>query len=505
MTNRITGIATGLDVETLVKNSMKTYNVKVDTEKQKKDVLLIKQKLYRDVIKDGQALYNKYFDIAKTDSLLLSKNYGTTKFTSGDPTMVTATALGGAIKDNYSVNVTRLASSANTLLSDSDLVALAARVDPANKDISITNGATTVTITAAELALGTDNKSKATIINDKLATIGMKATYSDFTKGITIETNVMGSLNKFSMKLGDDAPIEYSGTDLEATVTNSKGTVNYGDAIGNEISSKNSVLLDGVQFNMTKVTGAAVNLTASTDVTDVKTKIVNFVNDYNKFIEKLNTLTIDKHDRSYSPLSDDQKKDMSEDEIKLWNEKVEKGQLSRDNDLSRINNNLKRTMGNSVIGSTTTLEKIGISPIADYTTKNGMFTIDEDKLTKALEADPNAVMTLFTKSEPTDPALTSQEKTSQTGIMYRLKSILNDELVSSTKSALIKRAGYQGTTSFTQSTLSKQITAYESKIKTLQSGLTAKEQALYTKYSKLEVAMNKYNSQQSYLTSQLGS
>ena len=63
MTTRITGLASGYDIDSLIQSTMKTYQAKVDAKRQQKEVLEIKQKLYRDVIKEGKELYNKYFDL----------------------------------------------------------------------------------------------------------------------------------------------------------------------------------------------------------------------------------------------------------------------------------------------------------------------------------------------------------------------------------------------------------------------------------------------------------
>ena len=42
---RITGLATGLDMDQIVKDSMKPYRIKIDRKGQDKEILEIKQKL----------------------------------------------------------------------------------------------------------------------------------------------------------------------------------------------------------------------------------------------------------------------------------------------------------------------------------------------------------------------------------------------------------------------------------------------------------------------------
>ena len=145
---RITELATGLDIDSLVKAEMQPYNIKVDTTKQARDTLQIQQTMYRDVIQSGQDLYNNYFDITKSDSLLSSKNYATTKFTGSDSN-VTATAIEGAVSDTYKVTVDTLATTASAQLTSS-------------KFSSLTTGITigSVTISKADLDAATTLQEK---------------------------------------------------------------------------------------------------------------------------------------------------------------------------------------------------------------------------------------------------------------------------------------------------------------------------------------------------------
>ncbi|PRR82840.1 flagellar filament capping protein FliD [Clostridium vincentii] len=498
MTTRITGLATGLDVDAIVKSSMLKYTMKVDTAKQKQEVLEIKQKLYRDVITSGKDFYNKYFDIAKGDSLLNTKSYSSVSFESTDASVATATGTSSAVKDNYEVTVSSLASAAKKSFSAAEL--------SGDQPIMVTYNGKTVTIPTADMT-GKTEPERAKVINTALSTIGLKASTSDFTAGILIESATTGALigtaeNSFTGTIGGVAFSKSDvGTNLQAAVTSSKGTVTY-DGTGEPVSASNTITLDGVQFSLNAV--GTTTVSGKIDVTETKDKLVNFVNDYNTYIEKLNTLVMDTHDRSYTPLTTEQKEAMSEDEITLWNAKVEKGQLTRDSDLSRIVNSLKSSMASSVSGISSILEKIGITPVEDYQTpKNGTFTIDDSKLTTALEANPQEIMKLFIQVPESD-TLSDSEKFSQTGILYRMKDILNNEFVSSTNSPLINKAGIMGTASFTQSSLSKSISDYKSKITEMETALATREQAFYSKYAKLEVLMNNFNTQQSSLASMLG-
>ena len=552
---RITGLATGLDVDTLVKETMQAYQTKIDTVDQQKKVVELQQEMYREVITDCRNFYNDYFDISKSNSILLQKNWSATTFESSS-SAVTVTGGAGAEAANYSVKVESIAKAASFKLESSNA-----------------NG--TVYINNVKVELGNDRSDaeKVKIINEALKGKGVTAKYSEFEKGIILTTDKLGSdetisfttqapkemqekndyfkdlikdfednknvtitngRKEFTFKIdvtqvtvdctdgiseekikeamkkngmdiveeksggfkitypADSKAVKANGSDCKATITKDGKTYEV------EGNKTNNITLDGVTFKFNNVTKEDAQITGKADVTKVKENIVKFVNDYNKLMEKLNTLITEKRDKSYMPLTDAQKKELSESEIELWEKKVKEGQLSRDSDLTRIRNAMKSTMSSLVGGTSSSLKSIGITPVADYNgTKNGTFTIDEDKLTSALENNMEDVMKLFV-STGTD------KNESDKGLLQKLKSVFDTE-TQTNKGSLIKKAGMVGSSTASNNTLSKQITKYEEKISRMQTIFSSKQQALYTKYSRLETLMNNLNSQSNYLTSMLSS
>lgn len=684
---RITGLATGLDMDEVIKESMRPYRVKIQQQQQQKEIVEIKQKLYRDVLKDSREFYNKYFDVSKSDSIVLSKNWSTIKFESSDSNVVSVSANSEAVNKNFTITGSSATATKATLtegIGEGDKIVVDGkeftlsgstdreRVSNLNKELE--KAGIKVCVSYTDFAGSVDGENKkglifeSTVLGEKGSFTlggsvhsvnieevkGSNATEAKFT-GITIKNirdskeikigdkviglnldsskeytkdELVSELNKkleeekidFRAKVDEDNNVTLVSTKsgeltdlptLEITLENNsivngafengnnatksitslnlseiEGKVLFIDGKKVEFSLKDSILdldalnksleeknlnvsaeikdgklslisktsgesksldisvieepaegftpiiqgkdaniiikdskggvythkgdsnvvtLDGVTFKFDgEIPADGIKITSKKDSTKTKEMVVNFFNDYNKLMEKLNTLTMEKRDRSYSPLTDEQKKEMSESEIKLWNERVEKGQLSRDSDLSRIINSLKNAMTTMVDGIDINLEDIGVKPVSDYGgVKNGTFTIDENKLTAALEEDPNKVMRLFTATPTDSKNLTSAEKNSKSGIAQRLKSILYDETMT-VSARLLKKAGYEGTTTVTNNELTKSIEKYERKVKDMEKAFSKKEQALYSKYATLETMMNQLNSQQSYLLSQLG-
>lgn len=512
---RITGLASGLDMDQVVKDSMKPYRMRVDETKQKKDIIEMKQQLYRDVLKDSQEFYNKHFDVLKPDSLLSSKNWGTTSFSSSNESVVSVSGEAGAIQGNYSVTVDQIASKATAVYKMEDMKNTKSfELNFGDKKVTINN------ITDAELE---DPSKLVSRINKELVKekVDIEVKYSEFSSGLVFESKVTGEetgspavKNQIKITATDktDNVLQFTdskgnkvselngiGKDAIVSITNSRGEVQT------YTGSKNSVTFDGITFSFNDITHkpnadgtvgihTPIKISGKQDVTSTKDKIVAFVDDYNKIMEKLNDQILKKPNKTYQPLTQEQKDEMSEDEIKLWNQKVKEGQLYRDSDLTRIANGMKGIMS-SMMG---TLEKFGIEPVQDFSgSKNGTLKIDPTKLEEGLKNNSKELMDAFIGKK--DSSITG----SQDGIMHRMKDFLYNETITIT-SPLIKKVGLDNSSTSGNNELSKSIEKYNKKIADLEKDFARREQALYSKYARLEVQMNNFNSQQSYLAQQLG-
>jgi flagellar hook-associated protein 2 len=115
---RITGMASGLDVESMVKQLMTAEKTKVDKLSQNRQIVQWKQDLYRDLIGEINTFKSTYFDVLKPDNYMLSsKNYSsfdisTTSSTGGATTALAAIAGSGAVAGLYKIRVDSLAQKA---------------------------------------------------------------------------------------------------------------------------------------------------------------------------------------------------------------------------------------------------------------------------------------------------------------------------------------------------------------------------------------------------------
>lgn len=334
-------------------------------------------------------------------------------------------------------------------------------------------------------------------------------TNSSNTNGQTITNSTINSLlgdNIKSIDNNSDGSSVYTLTsgskititgDSVTSITKSDGTTNLDKTKSESVSFKSSdgstITIDSTG-KLTTSANSSVKLTGATDVTSLKDTIVKFVDDYNTLLSSMNTKLFETRDKDYMPLTDEQKAAMTDSQVTAWEKKAQTGLLRKDSDLERIVSEMKSAMSTVISGSGLSLEKIGISPVKDYTSKNGMLTVDEDKLTKALGNNAGDVKDLFMRaSTTTDPG----------GAMTQLKSVLNDEFKKST-SSLSKKAGLVGSSTESDNTLTNNIYKKKTLISELNSKLSDKENALYKKYSNLETAMENLNAQKSSLSSMLG-
>ncbi|QAA31648.1 flagellar filament capping protein FliD [Clostridium manihotivorum] len=168
---RLTGLATGMDTDGLVKQAMSADQTKIDQAKQDIQYVQWQQEAYVDFINTLKD-FGKNFDILQSDNMMSSTNFTGTVATStlasgvAADNYLTATTLPGAIKGTYQVKVDQLAEGAKD---QTDLGSLGFNL-PSNltnlngKDISFKIGTSTYKIT-----LDTNYSSSSTandVVND---------------------------------------------------------------------------------------------------------------------------------------------------------------------------------------------------------------------------------------------------------------------------------------------------------------------------------------------------
>ena len=223
-----------------------------------------------------------------------------------------------------------------------------------------------------------------------------------------------------------------------------------------------------------------------------------FVEEYNKMMDKLNDKFNEKQYSDYGVLTKSQENAMTQDQITKWNEKAKSGLLYHDRTLNKIRSDMREalyTPVESVDSSYNTMMSIGI----ESSTDQGHLVLNEDKLKKALAADPDCVYQIFassgnvtTKNADGSTKLTTDYD--KEGVVNRLYDKLNSDLKD--------MKSYSGTSSTTSdgSSLGVLISDLQTKMKNFQTQMDAYEKLLYKKYDAMESTIAQLSAQFNYIS-----
>jgi flagellar hook-associated protein 2 len=352
---------------------------------------------------------------------------------------------------------------------------------------------------------------------------GVKMAYSSLTDSFSLTSNTTGAQSAISFEdsTGSLMSTLFGGGSLTAGTDavvklSTNGSTDEADMI-TLTRSTNTISVDGTQITLLgKASGDAeegVNINLSYDTDAIATKITDFVTDYNALLKTLTDKLSEDVYKDYTPLTDDEKDELTDSEIELWEEKAKSGLLKGDSTLSSIVSELRTSM-NSVVqsltgdGNSSLLSAMGITT-GTYSEK-GQIHINTEELKKALENDAEKVLGAFTqKSDVSYSAYATTEQKSErfreSGVLWRISDVLANNLATvGKKGTLITLVGSPNSTNNANSEYSKRITSMEDKIETMKDKLVDEEDRYWERFTAMESALSKLQSQNSWLTSMLG-
>lgn len=601
---RLTGLATGIDTESMIKELMKAERTKVDKVKQQKQLLQWKQELYTSINKDFANLIlnvRKEFGLnvstttGSIDSKSLSSLTWVKKATSSNENAVKASTTSQAVNGTHEITVHRLADGVKAASSTAitkeievdgkkvkDNSNLASQFGLNATDIiefSITTGSgKTVNFvfgskvqnggaeggntTLPKGTVGIIDKSLDQIsLNDVVKVInsattangeklGVQASYDSgidrffiqtigtgkdvqlkidaeitgdeksagakFIEGLNLNVTsykangeIENDLNLKKLKIG----YEYTGVDAEITFNGAEKIT----------KSSNQFTINGINLDLRQANpNEKITIKVDTDVDAVYDKIKSFVDKYNELVDKIGKLLTEKKYSDYSPLTDEQKEEMTEKQIELWEEKAKSGLLRNDTILSSIMQNIRGSLydevdalKNSPINS---LYQLGIET-EKYSvgTVGGKLEINEEKLRQMITQDVDVVLkVLFSEAETeiVDGKTVPIKKSG--GVITRIFNYMIDGM-----GEILAKAGPGDDASLYRnintrlmidfvtkyssiSMLDKDITDINKRINDLNTLLNAKEDKYYRQFSSMETLIQKLNNQGNWLSQQLG-
>lgn len=262
-------------------------------------------------------------------------------------------------------------------------------------------------------------------------------------------------------------------------------------------NSTNSFEINGLTITALSETkaGEDVTITTEDDTDGIYDMIKNFFKEYNSIINEVDKLYNADSASGYEPLTDDEKEALSDSEVEKYEKKIKDALLRRDSNLSSIRTKFTSTMsaGVEVNGKRMYLNDFGIDTLGYFTAadnEKNAYHIDgdpddentsgnADKLKSLISSDPDTVVSFF--------------------------SSLSRELYSTMDSLSSAVDGYRTYGSFYDDKKMKSDYAdYTTKIADMEEKVNDYEDKWYKKFSAMETALAKMQSNSSAISSLLG-
>lgn len=495
MTIRITGMNSGLDTDSIITELVSAYKAKGDKYVKEQTKLSWTQDLWK-------SLNTKIFNFYKSlDKLRLGSSVKK-KTTVSDPTKATITAGGNAVSGTQTLKVKELATGGYVTGGKLKKTADDEKVTSSDTLSSLGyTGSGKITIKGKDGSKDID-VSSTTSISDLVKQIndsgtGVKASFDADNQRIFIS----------SLKTGDGTDIELSGDQgaIDALgLSESKGAViRKGQDAEIELngatytSSNNTFKVNGLTIQALAKTdpNEELSITTDTDTQGMYDDIKEFISSYNDLINELSSYYNADSAKGYEPLTADEKDAMSESDIAEWEKKIKGSLLRRDSTLSGIMSAMTTAMSSTVTvnGKSFGLANLGIKSLGYFASskneKNALHidgdqddsfsSENADKLMEMLNSDPEAVNEIIK------------------GIASKLYNNMDEKLKGSTT----LKSAY---TVYNDKEMAKSYSDYTTKIKEWNEKVAKIEDSYYKKFSAMEVALGKLQSQMSAFTGMLG-
>lgn len=494
-TLRLTGMSSGLDTDSIVKSLLEVDQFKVDKQFRLTKKLEWTGDAYRAVNTTIKNFRTQYMSVLNSASNMYSastyKAYSVNMETSTNAVSITAgsTATEGAMIINKITQLAEAAKADGTQMSISG-TANSTLLEAFGEDIFDVDGNISFSINGEEFTFSSDTTvySMMNAVNSNSAA-AVTMSYSSLKKAFTISGKTTGTDNTVEIEnISGSAFAESADAaafKIAEGIYTGKNAMLQIEGVDVENSS-NTFTIDGITYSLKSESDSAINFSIERDTDAVFDKIVAFVDAYNTLIDDLQSKIDEEVYSDYEPLTDTEREDLSESQQEKWDEKSKSGLLRNDSGIRSLLQTMRSAFYQTVADTGKSASSIGLQTGSYATT--GKIVIDEDKLREAINSNPDEVAKIFTNvSTATD----SSTKTAESGLVTRLSNALNNYVSNSVDNTLASNA--------------KALSEANDRLDDLEDWLANNEEKYWSKFTAMESAMSKLNSQSSWLSSLLGS
>lgn len=487
---RIGGIASGFDTEQIVADLMRAERIPLDRIFQQKVRAEWKRDEYRSINTKLARLQDIVFNMQ------LRSTYDSKQAVSSNDGILSVSSSGNSQIGSYKIQVNSLATS-GTLISDSVGNGFQEFVNSieAGESTSIRMRAQGGDTEFVEIKIAA-NESIESLVK-KINThkeLGVNAYYDEHEDRLVFTTKTTGINAKVEFDSDDQATNNF----VNSVLLDSDGQW-YKEQVGTNASlmingletqrESNTFVLNGTTVTLHAASEQIVDLNVSQDTEKTFNLIKDFIDQYNELTEEINSKLREPFHRDFPPLTDQQKEDMSDREIELWEEKSKSGMLRSDRILTGLLTTLRTSLTSAVKGldGVSSLQQIGIT--TGHWSENGKLHINESKLKEAIAENSEEMIRLFTN----DPSTNSGEA----GVFRKLHVALGNGV-----KRLSETAG-KASSLHDQSFLSEEIRRFDQRMDAMEERLMKVENRYWAQFIAMEQALQQMYSQSDWLSQQL--
>lgn len=516
MAIRISGLNSGLDTDSIVQELVSAYRTKQDKYKKAQTKLSWKQDAWKEM---NTKIYNFY--TKSLSNMRRVGNFNKKKTTVSDSTKATVSAGSGVANGTQTLKVEQLAK-AGYLTGTELKTASGAKLDSSStmQDLGVSGGTLTFTVGGETKSIEVTGSMTISEFNKALKEQGISANFDTTQQRFFLNSAKSGKNNDFNFVVAD-------GDKKAFNMLNSLGLAtgdNYDKAFGKEADAAENkknfsfankteasdavIILNGARFqgdsnnfsiNGLNITALSVSeemsITTATDVDGIYNMVKDFLKEYNEVVNAMEKGYNAAAAKGYEPLTDDEKAELSDKEVEKWEQKIKDSILRRDDTLRSVLSGMSTNMSKvfEVNGKKYSLSSFGIKTAGYFNTAenesyayhidndpdDSVSSANEDKLRKMIEEDPDTVASFFTQLATSVYDDLHERMTANPTLSSSYK-IYNDKQMQSEYDEYTKT-----------------IKKWEEKLKDM-------EDSYYKKFSAMETALAKLQSQTNSLSSLLG-
>lgn len=498
MAMRVTGMMSGMDTESIIQELVAVRQTKVDDVVKEQTKLEWKQDAWKELNTKIKSFYNKTISNLKYQSSYQKK---TTKIS--DSSVADVITSDSAMNAVQTLRVEKMAKSgyltgaelnanaedgtkytSGTLLTELGIEA------GSSFEIKVGDKATAITV---------DDKMTIEGLTEKLASAGVNVNFDASTQRFFIGAKSSGVASDFSFSSTDDKGAETLSklglTGEGVTKQNGQDAVIWLNDAKFE-SDKNTFDINGLTITCNAETGdREITLTTQMDTSGVYDMVKSFINEYSELINEMDKLYNADSAKGYEPLTDEEKDALSETEIEKYEGKIKDALLRKDSTLNSISSAFKEIMsaGIEVNGKKMYLFDFGIETQGYFDAadnEKNAYHIKGDADDETYSGETNTLQAMIASDPDTVMEFFSQlTKNLDSKISEFMKSVKDTKSYGVVYDDLKLKSDYDD---------------YTDKIAEMEEDLQDYEDRWYDKFSAMETALAKMQSNANAISGLLG-